>query len=88
MAARNQHRTAVAGTNVRECHQGVDLATHEAAAMVAKLVPMNRRKAARVQPDGLARSPEAGETLVDEQRSMMVIESALAADEELDPLDP
>ena len=83
MTAGNDDGPAVTGFDVGQGHQHVDLATHKAATVVAKLVAVDRRVTTGVESDPLAGQAEVGEALVDEERPVVIVEAALAADVQL-----
>ena len=88
VAAGDDHGCAIALANIGQRHQHIDLAAVEAAVVIAELRALGAFMPAAVQADRLSRPAYAGEALIDEKRSMIVVECARAADECLDLVDP
>jgi hypothetical protein len=88
VASRDQGGPSIAGPNVCEGDEGVDLPTEETVPMKAVLAPVSRRESAGVHPNGLPRFPQTDKVLIDEKRTVVVVEGTLAANKELHVFEP
>ena len=88
MTSGNHHGAAVAGADIGQRQQDINLSAHETTVEDLELIALDAAVAARVQSDRLSGLAAVCEVLVDEQRAVVIVEGALAADEVLDLLDP
>ena len=85
--ARNDHRAAVSWTNIGECNQHIDLTAHEASIVIPILESFAAIVAPAVERDCFTWTTDVEEVLVDEQRTMIIVERALSTDKPQDIVD-
>src|SRR5689334_9894900 len=81
MAAGDDHRRAVAGANICQCHQNIDLTTLEVSIVIAELCALDPRVPPRMEADSAAGTTYVREVLVNKQRRLVVVECSLTAEE-------
>ena len=88
VAAGDHHGGPVAGPDVRQGHQHVDLAALKTPVVKTELGPLAPRVAAGMQTDGFAGTTQVREIFIDKKRPVGGVESPLAAHESFDLLQP
>ena len=87
MTSGNHHGAAVAGADIGQRQQDINLSAHETTVEDLELIAFDAAVAARVQSDRLSGLAEVCEVLVDEQRAVVIVEGAFTAHEKLDFFD-
>src|SRR5690606_20733809 len=88
VAAGNHHRCAVAGADVSQCHQDIDLSTLEAPVMKVELGTFDAQMPAGMQANRLTGAANIGKILVDKQWAVIIVKRAFTTDEVFDFINP